>query len=151
MVFRRCFLSISTFVLLLFTLSGCQQYKGPYTFRQDKSNIVKIEVCTFDTYHRKVIAPIVQLTDSEAEQVMTKLSNMMGYEYFPMDIPNDYGEAVICIHYLNGETEVIGLYNTGWITSDGKMKISLFTFYYDEIRELILSLVGEDDLPGLRE
>ena len=151
MVFRRCFLSISTFVLLLFTLSGCQQYKGPYTFRQDKSNIVKIEVCTFDTYHRKVIAPVVQLTDSEAEQVMLKLSDMECFQYFPMDTPNDYGQAVICIHYLDGEIEIIGICNTGWITPEGKKTTSLYSFDWVEMQELILSLVGEDDLPELRE
>lgn len=141
--------SILVLTILLATISGCELYEGPYTFRQDQSNIEKIEVCSYDSYDR-VITPIVQLSDYEEEQLLLKLSEMECFEYFPGDHPREYGQAVICIHYLNGEVEIIGITNIGWITPDGKRAMSRYSFDWEEMQELILSLVDEDDLPELR-
>lgn len=141
--------SILVLTILLATISGCELYEGLYTFRQDQSNIEKIEVCSYDSYDR-VITPIVQLSDYEEEQLLLKLSEMECFEYFPGDHPREYGQAVICIYYLNGEIEIIGITNIGWITPDGKRAMSQYSFDWVEMQELILSLVDEDDLPELR-
>jgi hypothetical protein len=135
-------------VILLATISGCELYEGPYTFRQDQRNIEKIEVCSYDSYN-KITTPIVQLSDYEEEQLLLKLSSMECYEFFG-DHPREYGQAVICIHYLDREIEIIGITNIGWITPDGKRAMSSYSFDWVEMQELILSLVDEDDLPELR-
>ena len=148
MKFRRMIGSILLLVILLLTVSGCKQYKGPYTFRQYQSNIEKIEICSYDSSN-KTATPIVQLTDSEAKQLMQKLSAMECFDYTSGG-QREYGEAIICIYYLDGEIEIIGLRNTGWIAPNGEHELSGYAFHWGEIKEVILNLVGEDDLPELR-
>jgi len=136
-------------LMLLIAMWGCQLYRGPYTFRQEQSNIEKIEVCSFEN-KSKTITPLVCLSESEEEQLLLKMSGMECFEYSPGDHPREYGEAVICIHYINQEIEVIGITNVGWVSPDGEWELSSYSFDWEEMRNLILDMVGEDDLPELR-
>ena len=141
---------IAILVSLLLTTSGCESYKGPYTFRQDRINVEKIEVCSYER-NSGDMTPLVRISDDQIDVLLEKISVMECSEYVMGNVPRQYGDAVIAIYYQNGEIELMGVTNIGWITPDGERKLTRYSFDWDEMRELILSLVGEDDLPELRK
>lgn len=147
---RRILGSILILISFLLTISGCELYKGPYTFRQDKSNVEKIEVCSYER-NSGTMTSLVRISDDQIDVLLGKLSRMECSEYVMGNVPRQYGDAVIGIYYLNGEIELIGITNIGWITPDGERNLTRYSFDWNEMRELILSLVGEDDLPELRK
>ena len=144
--FTVCLLAI---VLSVSAIAGCSQYKGPYTFwRQDKSNIEKIEICSYD-WKTKTRTSLAELSDAEAEEIMSELSEIEFVEWF-VPPPSDFGPHIICITYLDGEIEVIGSICTGYISPDGSEKLTYYGIaeesgsFYDLIGKYVdLSLLDD--------
>jgi hypothetical protein len=116
---KICRITIIALSMLIFIISSCNQYEGPYTFwRQDSSNIEKIEICSYDekTGIRTFLA---EIPDTEIEEFVEKLSELDCSEYYPFDPIRGYGEIQVCIIYSDGEIELIGFLNIGYISPDG--------------------------------
>ena len=117
--------------IVLISAVGCKQYKGPYTeWRQDKSNIEKVEICSYD-WKTKTRTSLAELSDTEAEEIMSELSEMEFFEWF-VPPPSDFGEHIICITYSDGEIDVIGSVCTGYINQDGTEKLTYYGISSEE-------------------
>jgi len=117
--------------IVLISAVGCKQYKGPYTlWRQDKSNIEKVEICSYD-WKTKTRTSLAELSDTEAEEIMSELSEMEFFKWFAPP-PSDFGEHIICITYSDGEIDVIGSVCTGYINRDGTEKLTYYGISSEE-------------------
>lgn len=127
-----------TLVIMLTVLTGCFLNKTIYhSFRQDRSDIEKVEICTYN-HDSGVRTPIVQLSDEYVEMLLAELSALECRYISPFGPPIlTYGDKVICITYLDGEVELIGEYNIGWISSEGKSHRLNYHFELLGIREII--------------
>lgn len=138
--------------IVLISAVGCKQYKGPYTlWRQDKSNIEKVEICSYD-WKNLTRTTYAEFSDTEAEEIVDRISELECGEYFPGDHPREYGPIQVCIIYSDGEVEIIGFTNIGYISSKG---IKYLTPYcIDEPKELyaiICEYVDTELLPDISE
>lgn len=136
-------------VQLLVIVTGCS-YEGPYTFRQDRSNIEKVEICEYNSA-TKTRTPIVELAEADAQTLVSELETMQCGQYGPGDHPRNYGRLMICITYADNEVELIGLTNIGWVARDGKLNLSEYCFNEREIFDLILAYTDPELLPDLSE
>lgn len=141
--FFAVLLAIFSVVLLI---TGCQKQYVDYSLRQDRENVVKIEICSYEDATR-TRTPIVELSEDDSQQLLTEFSNMTCMKYFPGDHPRDYGIVLFCIYYADGEIEVIGESNIGWISSDGTWNLTDYTFDYAEMKKVIQHYVPEEFQP----
>ena len=138
------------FVLMLST-AGCTAYEGPYTFwRQDRSHIEKVEICSYNSFD-KTQTVITTLSDT-AEALLDEISSLECLEYFPGDHPREYGPFVVCITYSDGEMELIGFTNIGYIKPDG---VRCLTEYFiadsQEFFDVICKYVESDLVQDMNE
>lgn len=139
-------------LLMLALATGCESYSGPYIFwRQDRSNVEKVEICSYDrqTGTRTVIA---ELPDEDVENILDDISSLQCLEWGPGDHPREYGILLVCITYSDGEIELIGYINIGYITPEGVHGLTPY-FIYDgrEFYDLICRYVDESLLPDMSE
>ena len=125
-------------------MTGCKKTVSTYSFRQPQSNVSRVEICTYN-HNADEITPLVQLSKEDADALLAELSSLECYEFFPLDTILSYGDIIISIAYLDGEVEVIGLYNIGWISPGGKLNTTRFYFDIEEIRNIIARYVD----PGI--
>lgn len=139
-------------VTLLITSVGCQQYKGQYTFwRQDSSNIEKIEICSYD-WKNLTRTTYAELSESEAEEIVETISELECFEYFPGDHPREYGPIQVCIIYSDGEIEIIGFTNIGYISSNGVKHLTSYSIENPkELYDIICEYVALELLPDISE
>ena len=138
-------------IVILGSLTGCSSEPFQYTFRQERNNVEKIEICAFDYSHGKTIEPLISLTDDDIDAILSDLSSLECWKLSGLDSPRGYGKIIICIHYLDGEIEVIGTTNIGWITPDGNWHLTMNVFIYPEIKALLLKYVDADVLGAVSE
>lgn len=142
-------------MVVLAVLAGCVDYNGPYPFRQELSNVTNVEICEFDPDNngnpndRKLI---VQLSDSDAQNLISELSamNCGKFSYLGRTNNTHIGLLAICITYGNGDMELIGLSNIYFITSDGKKDYTSYHFESRELYDLIAKYVDPELLPDMR-
>ena len=125
--------------ILLVYVPGCGQHKRPRSLRQEKSQIVKVEICSYDGHEKSTL---LVLSDFETEKLLLYLSIIESFEYFPGDHPREYGEKIICIHYANNEIEVIGETNIGWISQSGQWHLTRYSYEWGAISTLIAQYMG---------
>lgn len=138
-------------LVILASLTGCSSEPFQYTFRQDRNNIEKIEICSLDYYNGKTIEPLISLAEKDIDRILLDLSSLECRKLSGLDSPRGYGKIIICIHYLDGEIEVIGTTNIGWITSDGDWHLTMNVFRYPELKTLLLKYVASDILGAVSE
>ena len=63
----------------------------------------------------------------------------------------DYGDVVICITYYDGEKEVIGITNIGYISPDGKWHLTKEYFDIEDIRGVINKYVDPEILSEISD
>ena len=143
---KKRLLTILLFVFFVVITTGCQDKIVSYSMRQSHENIAKIEICSYDDLTQTRI-PIVELSENECQQLLAEFSNMTCLQYFPGDHPRDYGSILFCIYYNDGEIEIIGQTNIGWITSDGTWLLTKYTFDWAEMKDLIKRYVPEEFQP----
>ena len=138
-----CLVIVLVFCLML---SGCKLYEGPYTFRQEAAAVEKVEICTYDKI-TKERTPIVELLGEDAKNIVSEFHAMDCHEYFPGDHPRTYGLIIFCIQYDNGETDVVGMYNIGWISAGGEWHLTDYYFDWAEMRNMVERYVPEEYWP----
>ncbi len=136
-------------ILLLFAMvavfAGCYSEPFTYEFRQPRSNVEKVEICAYD--HKEGTKEVlVQLDEETADALFADLQALPCVEGFTIDAPNSYGAVVIFITYLDGEEEMIGVYNIGWRDADGKLHTSNMNFDIPDMRALIAKYVDAEIL-----
>ena len=128
-------------VVVLMLLSGCENESFTHEFRQDQANIKQVEICSYKhayEYIDRVLTPIVKLSDEDSNALLNDIRALDCYEYvFPYDTPKDYGDVVICITYYDGEREIIGITNIGYILPNGEWYSTKEYFNWGEIRGLV--------------
>lgn len=111
-------------LIILCVFVGCSDVPFRYTMRQNVDNIEKVEICFFDYYNDKKMEVLAQLSSENVDLLISDIATLECYEFFAMDPILTYGDVVICIRYLDGETEVIGITNIGFVSPDGKWSTS---------------------------
>ena len=94
------------------------------------------------------------ITDLEAEDgkaLTNELATMKCGKYWPGDHYRRYGPLMITLTYTDGEIELIGTHNIGWITPDGVQCQSNYYFDEKEVYDLICRFVDPEMLPDLSE
>ncbi len=120
-------------LLISLTLCGCDwdccTTPFTYTFRQDWSNVKKIEICAYEesTIYKKAgaITPLIQLTDAERDAFKNEIAELECLNQVMLDPPTDCGDLLFVISYIDGEKEMLGFENFSYITPDG----SFYTRY----------------------
>lgn len=135
--------------VVLFAAASCS-YKGPYTFRQEVSNIRKVEILTIDD-ETDTKTVIVQLSDEDGQLLVAELATMTCNRFGPGDHPRRYGQLAIGITYTDGEVEIIGLVNSGFIGADGREGLLDYFFDAKELYTLITKYVDPSLLPDIGE
>lgn len=117
-----------------------------YTFRQERQNMEKVEICAYtheydgDGGSRE---PLLVLPESEIDALWTDILALDCHEFILLDSILSYGSLVITITYINGEIEMIGIYNIGWISADGTLTTTLQRFGITEICAIIIKYADE--------
>ena len=126
-------------------VSGCGTRVFHYEIRQDRNRIEKVEICSFDYYNNCTIEPLVSLSENEIDMFLSDISSMECYDTpFVIDPILDYGDIIACITYSDGEVEVIGPYNIGYIAPNGELATTTYNFDKLEIRSLFLKFIDAD-------
>ena len=146
---RKGICALLLIIVILVSLTGCSSEPFQYTFRQERNNVEKIEICTLDYYNEKTIEPLISLAEEDIDTILSDLSSLECRKLSGLDSPRGYGRIIICIHYLDGEIEVIGTTNIGWITLDGDWHLTMNCFRYPELKTLLLKYVDANVLEAL--
>ena len=132
-------------VLFALALTGCG-YDKPYyhQFRQPRENVEKVEICTFDEYKIEIIEPIAKLSDTEIDSFLNDISLLEGYKFAMFDPILSYGDLAIVISYTNGEKEIIGLTNIGFLSPDGELTTSSYSYHFEDIIDIMVKYVDKN-------
>ena len=136
-------------LVVLVSMMGCVSSDPfQYQFRQDRGQIEKVEICAY--YHNeKIIEPLVSLTEDKIDAILSDLSSLECWEMGRLDTPREFGSIVICIRYLDGENEIIGTINNGWITPEGDRNLSRNHFRFPDLREVLFKYVDAETLAAI--
>ena len=108
-------------ILAMLLVAGCDYSRSPfaYTFRQEQSEVVEIEICKYqEAYPLGTITPIVQLPETAIGSFWADILALDCQETKKMDTPNGYGDLIFQITYKNGEREILGFQWIGYISPD---------------------------------
>lgn len=139
---------------LILTLASCnyqpRSQGQTYAFRQEHTNIEKIEICKYDHYAR-TRTPLAELSQTDMDLLLDDISSLK-MDRFPMLDPIlSYGDVVIVISYFDGEAEIIGITNIGWSTADGKLHTTKNCFAIKDICAVIAKYVDAEVLADASE
>ena len=138
---NKRFVSFSFAFMMLISLVSCKQYEGAYAFfRQDHGNIEKIDICAYDHANNKTRTVVATLTQEQEESFLADLAALQCKQYLPGDHTRSYGTFQICITYVDGELELIGPYNIGYVTAEG---IGGLTNYYPASERDLWNIVAK--------
>ena len=129
---KRLLIIIITIVLIT-SLTGCMVRTYTYELMHDVSKIDKIELLKNDDATKLKdfsFTVLHTLNDDEVERFVEKLSAIDCYKYFN-DPAGNFGELTIRIYYDNGDIEMIGIMNNGYI-ENGKALDRGPCFFLDE-------------------
>ena len=133
---KKTLYAIVIAVVVLMLLSGCENESFTHEFRQDQANIKQVEICAYERVDR-VLTPIIKLSNDDINALLNDIRALDCHEFFPLDTPRNYGDVVICITYYDGEKEVIGITNIGYISPDGKWHLTKEWFDIKDIYGVI--------------
>ena len=105
-------------IFLSMSLIGCNSKSFSYEFIQDQANIATVAISTLD-YESKKMETLITLSEENIGVLINDVKSLKCREFMPIDPLLSYGDVVICITYYNGEIEVIGITNIGYIDLDG--------------------------------
>lgn len=127
-------------VLLLFWIFNT---KGPYKFRQDTDRIVSIEILRHDPSYDLSKARVLKTIDPSLHQdVINGLLEIPGSRVL-LDPPRGFGTYFFRITYQDGECELIGKYNNGYVTPNGSLRETNYSFDKERFDEFLSGLLGE--------
>ena len=146
-VIYLCSIFLLLIILVSITFCGSEE-PFQYTFRQDRNNIESVEICSFGQYPGSKMEPLVSLTEDEIDAVLSYLSSLECWKTSHHPPPYGYGDIIICIKYLDGEMEIIGIPNNGWVTPSGDWYYSRNFFLYPDLKEIYFKYL---DAPTLKK
>lgn len=135
-----------TTLLLTIALSGCIfNTDEPYEFRQALDQIVTIEILRkeYDSVDTDTPMNVIHTIDpSSHKDFVDDLLKIEGGRV-GLEPGTGFGMYIICITYKDGEKEMIGDYNNGYITSDGEVHQDIYAFDTEQYYAFISELLGE--------
>ena len=143
-------------MLLSLLLTGCFfSTKATYTFRQSFDQIEKIEILKKEYDSIRIDTPmnvIKELNPEEWQIIVDKLLSADG-SIRRWEPGTGFGFYIIRISYKNGEAEMIGAYNNGYILPNGKIIQDFYVFDYVQFHRILSEILGQEitDVPGLAE
>ena len=124
---KLCFVFVAVLLVASTLLCGCDMPYGKatsYTFLQDWTNVVKVEICYHNTENvTSPLSPIGPLTtisilsESQTASLKKDLLELPACEVRYID--GTVGELIFVVTYSNGEQEWIGLHLSAKINPDG--------------------------------
>lgn len=147
---RWKFLLVSLLILcLLLIVVRCCGQTHTYKFAQSLDAVERVEICRYD-YEQKTVKSLKVLNQDEAISLLADVEALTCHKHFG-DHTMDYGEIVVYITYTNSEAEVLGIWNTAQIDSDGNWHIGIE--YFDDVSfaEMILKYIDAEFVPELNQ
>ena len=134
------------FCVVMLALTGCYPtIKEPYIFRQSVDQIDSIEIAIKERYDPDLTeAPVVLkiLDRQEHQEIIDELSNAEGNVVLSPP-GRGIGVYIIQIIYKDGEIEMIGEYNNGYITPEGEVCQESYCFNSKQFYKIISRFIGE--------
>ena len=137
---------IVLFLFILINITSCDSKPFQYTFRQDRSCIEKVEICPFEYSGKKIKEPLASFIGDDIDRILEDISSLECRQLSGLDSPRYIGDLIICIYYLDGEKEVIGTVNCGWVTPDGDWHIKSWYFKSEDLNVVFKKYVDADAL-----
>ncbi len=135
------------FVVVL--LVGCGASPGEtYCFRQEASQIIKIEIGLIEKYDpdmRETPVILKTLDPAQHQEMIEAILEMRGASVLPPG--RGVGVYIIQITYADGEVEMLGDYNNAYITPEGKVVQQGYRFKSDSFYKIISHYLGEKITP----
>ena len=150
MKLQKYIASILILAMLMVVFVGCENKEEFYDFRQDLENVEKVSIFANDP-ETDTRTLITDLEKGNGKELTNILATMKCRKYFPGDHPRYYGLLIIALTYTDGEIELIGLYNIGWVTPDGVEYLTSCYFDDKEVYDLICRFVDPEMLPDMSE
>ena len=128
-------------LLFVFLVSGCNflVMEGQYQFRQPFDQIASIEILKkeYDSISTDVPMDVLCILSTEEQrEIMDMIAEADG-AYVLEGAGSGFGIYIIRITYHNGEVELIGEYNNGYITPEGKIIQDCYTFDTEQFYSII--------------
>lgn len=138
---------VALLILIAVMLSGCflrlVNREGPYEFRQGLDQVVSIEILDIDfDYEGNANNVLMTIDPSMHSEVINGLLELPGIR-IGLDPSTTFGPYIFRITYQNGERELIGRDNNGYITPKGKLRVSNYCFYTEPFEEFLFGVLGE--------
>ena len=138
------------FILVVCVLSGCWFItEAQYEFRQEFDQIVSIEILKkqYDSINVDVPMDVIKTIDpAEHKDVIDALLAAQGSRV-GLEPGTGFGVYIFRITYKNGEMEMIGDYNNGYITPNGEVHQGIYSFDSKQFYEVISRFLGEEVTP----
>lgn len=135
-------------VLLLCMLSGCflRDRTTPYEFRQEFDQIASIEILRKETDSVLTDTPthiIYTLNEADYKSFLDRLMEIEG-GYAGSEPGTGFGMYMIRITYQDGEMEMIGNYNNGYITPSGEVHQDVYRFDANQYYAFLSDVLGKE-------
>lgn len=144
---RMCSILICIFWVFS-SLSGCDLTPPvQYPFRQERENIQKVEICTYNDETR-MRETLIELSESDVDSLLNDISALECYDHFSAPPILRYGDVIILITYQSGEAEMIGILRVSWFSAEGK---EIRTGYFFNIKDICAVIAKYVDPQVLKE
>lgn len=141
-------LLLCLFVML--ALTGCMFYKEEsYTFRQSFDQITSIEILKRGefventTMANRPMSIMKTLDETEYQDMIDAILSADGGRNGLISTTT-CGSHIIRITYKDGEVEMLGCYNNGYVSVDGTWRPDCYTFDKEEFYAIISGFLGEE-------
>ena len=137
---------IGIITLVVCILSGCFLISDePYTFRQEFEQIVSIEILKKEYDSISPYTPMHVVKTVEPTMHQELINDLLKLEggRIGLEPGTGFGVYIIRITYKDGEIEMLGDYNNGYITPDGKLHEDIYAFDSDQYYQVISNYLGE--------
>ena len=140
---------IALFILVAWILSGCSSILSPnkqYEFRQAFDQIVSIEILRKEYDSISTSTPMNVLKEIDPSLHKDVIDGLLETPGGPGGMPpgTGFGLYIICITYQDGEREMIGNYNNGYILPNGEVHQNNYRFDTNAYYDLISCILGKE-------
>lgn len=140
---KRNIVALAMLTAILLSSCGTDR-EVRYSFRQEFAQITSIEIAYAEDGYSDIndaMQVIKTIDPSEHRAIVDAILKISGNRVTPPG--SSFGVHIIIITYVNGEKELIGNYNNGYITPEGKLKKDRYRLNRDEFYELVSFYIGE--------
>lgn len=135
-------------LLLVCILSGCffRDRVTPYEFRQNFDQIVSIEILKKEYDSVSTDTPTYNIHTVELAEHRAFIDGLLQIEggRAMLEPGTGFGMYIICITYKDGEKEMIGNYNNGYITPKGDLYQDTYRFDAEAYYAFLSKVLGQE-------